>query len=229
MKKTITSKGRTWELLNSIWMLWTLTVGFFNYISFFYIAYRVKQKKWTVWGIIYSIPFIAFIISSEALSSDHWLYNFIMIIYFIMWIVSIFHAFKVRAEYLLRLEAYGSVADKEREHLRKEIAKEYANEKSQSEVKVEKQVSSQTVIEPVDINLATEQQLAEIPSLGLILAKKAMAKREEIGSFQSIEHFGDQIGLKPHVLERVKPYLKVSQTVRESSNAESQTGRIVDF
>ena len=50
----ITGRGKGWEMRNSIWMLWAiLTFGFLNYVSFYYISYRVKQRKWFFAALIY--------------------------------------------------------------------------------------------------------------------------------------------------------------------------------
>lgn len=240
MAQAITSKGKKWEILNSIWILWTiLTFGALNYVSFFYIAYRVKQRKWTILGIIYSIPFILLMATSDIIGKNSWLYDVIMLIYFIAWITSIFHAFRIRPEYLLRLEAYKVVKKKDIEQMRKDIASEYGQvNRGSHEEKVNKvngiayeslhkESREEKLITPIDMNTASENEISAIPHLGVILAKKAVAKREEIGSFLSIEHFGEQVGLKPHILERVRPYITVSEMERKETD--EQTGRIVDF
>jgi hypothetical protein len=231
MRKSITSKRKAWELLNSGWILWTiLTFGTLNFVSFFYIAYKVKQKKWTLWGLLYSIPFILLMTVGETVSSEHWLHNIITLLHLVMWPISIFHAFRIRAEYLVRLEMYQSVKKRDMEQLRKEIASEYGGMSSPKSLVPVKQpeLDDHEHVAPIDLNAATEQELAAVPPLGIILAKKALAKREELGGFYSIDHFGEELGLKPHVLERVRPYVKVDSKV-EQVMEEDATGRIVDF
>ncbi|MBO1515414.1 ComEA family DNA-binding protein [Metabacillus bambusae] len=244
MAKKITSKGRTWELMNSIWMLWTIaTLGFFNYISFFYIAYRVKQRKWTIWGIIYAIPFIVYIISTETVSQESGLSDAAFGALMISWIGSIFHAIKVRPEYLIRLEQYKKIDNNHIDQLRQSIQKEYETEGQNSSnndqtfktvLKKDNQVvknnTVQETITPVDINTSSEEEIASIPSIGAILAKKVMTIREQKGGFSSIDDFAELLQLKPHVRERIKPYVEFSKLENQvSKNSEEKSGRIVDF
>lgn len=243
MAKKITSKGKMWELLNSIWMLWSIvTFGFLNYISFYYIAYRVKQKKWTIWGIIYSIPFILYILTYETINSDSVLSNIIFGIVMISWIGSIFHVFRIRAEYLLRLEQQKQISNREIEQLRKSIQNEYHGKnqpisslKSKEFVphwsiqEREKNLISSSII-PIDINTGSEEEIGSIPSIGIILAKKIIALRKEKGGFASIDDFADSLQLKPHVRERIKPYVQFSDIGNNASiKSEEKSGRIVDF
>ncbi|MYL65998.1 hypothetical protein GLW07_21910 [Bacillus hwajinpoensis] len=238
MSKSITSKGKIWELGNSIWMLWALlTLGFLNYISFFYIASRVKQKKWTKAGFIYSVPFILLIVTS-GVSNDHWITDVTVAIYLISYIISIIHVFKIRPEYLLRLQEIQKNPDRY-ESLKKEIQTEY-HSNSSSEPKVLSNVRQETSIvetpiasveennKIIDLNRATVHELTEVPHFGGIFAKKAVMLREEKGGFSSYNDFTESMNLKPHIAEKIRPYLKVSNKERPSKE-EKTTGRIVDY
>ena len=55
---SVISKGKRWEILHSLWIGWTFTLGFFNWIAFLYIGLRAKQWKWVLWGLLYAMPFI---------------------------------------------------------------------------------------------------------------------------------------------------------------------------
>lgn len=101
---SITPKGRRWEILHSLWIGWTFTLGFFNWIAFFYIGLRAKQLKWILWGLLYSVPFIVQGSVLEPETRDSTLGNLMIALQLILAVVSIVHAFKVRKEYLLRLE-----------------------------------------------------------------------------------------------------------------------------
>jgi hypothetical protein len=101
-KRISTSRGRAWEWLHSMWILWTLTFGFFNWIAFAYIGIRARQPKWLLAAVFYAAPFgLGFIFGSFV--SDSWLNAFIAAAVGLS-VVSIVHAFLVRKEYLLRLE-----------------------------------------------------------------------------------------------------------------------------
>lgn len=240
MAKKITSKGKVWEMMNSIWMLWAIvTLGFLNYISFFYIAFRVKQRKWTIWGIIYSIPFIVYMALEGTVSEDSLLYNLIFSALMISWIGSIIHVFKIRAEYLIRLEHYkkSSKVQNDIEKLRSSIQREYETTSTEGKVEVTspqptKIVPEQEVQEPtnpVDVNTASEAEIASIPSIGAILAKKVVAVREQKGGFASLDEFTESLNIKPHVRERLKPFVVFSKTDSTTSPLSEQSGRLVDF
>ncbi|MBB5326043.1 DNA uptake protein ComE-like DNA-binding protein [Anoxybacillus tepidamans] len=234
MRKQITNKGRKWEMMNSFWMLWTFfPFGFFNYISFFYASYRVKQRKWFIAGVLYSIPFILFWIVDEIVDENHWLNDLSFIALFFSWVVSIIHVFNMRAEYLLRLEARSLSKASELEQLKTLIKEEYKvdtlmNETAKNAEHVNRDMEEPVTDRLVDINTATEEEIASIPAIGGLLAKKVVAVREKEGGFQSLEHFSNCLQLKPHVIEKIKPFIKFPEAeVPPKQN--KHEGRVVDF
>jgi len=79
----------------------------------------------------------------------------------------------------------------------------------------------------LDINSCTEADLAGLPGVGLILAKKAIRLRESKNGFSSVDEFIEGIGVKPHHVERLKN-LVVCKPVK-SADAGIKGGRMVDF
>lgn len=245
----ITNKGKVWELRNSIWMLWAiLTFGALNYVSLFYASYKVKQKKWFIAGIIYSILFICLMVISEVVSTEHWLYDLTLAAYLIGWITSIIHVFKIRPEYLLRLEANISSGYKEKEieTLKRKISQEYVTttientQKSKAALPVKEQSSvvqnkglteskeASPEMHMIDINTASEKEIAKVPGIGSIFAKKVIAVRNQENGFKSFDHFVETLSVKPHLIEKIKPHLTFPES---SSNdlVKKTEGRIVDF
>lgn len=98
----VTTKGKRWEILHSLWIGWTFTFGFFNWVAFLYIGFRAKQRKWILWGLFYGIPFVLAMLNPNL---NNWLGDVTMILIIVLGVVGIFHAFKVRKEYLRLLEA----------------------------------------------------------------------------------------------------------------------------
>jgi hypothetical protein len=43
---SVTAKGKRWEILHSLWIGWTFTLGIFNWVAYFYIGIRARQRKW---------------------------------------------------------------------------------------------------------------------------------------------------------------------------------------
>lgn len=79
----------------------------------------------------------------------------------------------------------------------------------------------------LDLNTAQEPELAGLPGVGAVLAKRIVAERHQRGGFQSVDELADAIGLKPHVLQRVRGNLTVGQ--RPEAPADRPRGRVVDF
>ncbi|MUG48067.1 ComEA family DNA-binding protein [Paenibacillus woosongensis] len=79
-----------------------------------------------------------------------------------------------------------------------------------------------------DINTASEAQIASLPGIGTILAKRVMMKREELGGFKSLEHFSDVMGLKKYTLDRIAPLVVFSHKSNAPINSPA-SGRIIDY
>lgn len=242
MTSTITSKGKDWEFRNSIWMLWTLlSFGVFNYISFFYIGRKVKQKKWSRAGIVYLAIFIISMSAPDSFAG----------LLIIGWIVSIIHVFRIRTEYLLRLEALqvSGMKNKEIAKLRETIAKEYdlpstkttevtsgvgvpsvVNANLISEEKNYQKVEEKNLVEKrIDINTASEQQIASVPGIGNIFAAKVVSVRGQENGFQSFDHFVQALSVKPHLAEKMKSHVFFSNVSSNEYQVKRTEGRIVDF
>nr|WP_263324560.1 helix-hairpin-helix domain-containing protein [Neobacillus sp. Marseille-Q6967] len=248
---TTTFKGTVWKVKNSLWILFTFTI-IFNWIAFFIIGYKVKHKKWSIYGAIYSIPFILLMAIGERYDMNQWQWDLIGYSLIGGAITSIIHAFRIRKEYLYRLEAIKLRQPMEDQKLRGQIEAEYGVRYNQAPPKVQQQQPAaqqnhpkepQQEIAPasriveatpiqkespkMDLNQATEQELAELPGVGPILAKKAIKERENIGSFHSLEEFAELLSLKPHIVEKIRPLVIV--THKNDSPKQQWAGRMVDF
>lgn len=120
-----TSKGERWEILHSLWIGWTFTLSFFNWVAFLYIGLRAKQWKWILWGLFYSTPLVTMISIGPPASLPTWLANLVGFLFLGLGIVSIFHAFWIRRGYLVRLEA-----------LQREVSENEADFKQQLESEI---------------------------------------------------------------------------------------------
>jgi len=98
---SVTSRGRSWEWLHSLWMLWTLTLGVFSWVAFFYVGLRARRPRWLVWGAVYFAAFLAAVVVSGSESRGGDTLIGLMII---AGMVSVVHAFAIRDDYLVRLE-----------------------------------------------------------------------------------------------------------------------------
>ncbi|MEN6554231.1 MAG: helix-hairpin-helix domain-containing protein [Methanobacterium sp.] len=245
-----TSKSNLWKLTHSLWILGTLPLGFLSWASFIYIGIRVRQMKWIISGLIYSSSIItAMLIGSDPsylinVPEDSWLMNIQILYFFGLWLCSMIHAFWVRNEYLLRLEAISEPKIKDNDYLKEKYAKEYHRNKEENAIKSQDPFEGSSIGEEikkehvkdvestskyVNINNDPEEVIAELPGVGLILAKQAVEIRKS-HPFQSVYDFGEALGLKPHIIERIKPLVATCNEVPVDEELEtSASGRLVDY
>ncbi|MGH3086154.1 MAG: hypothetical protein ACRDSJ_02400 [Rubrobacteraceae bacterium] len=99
-----TSRGKRWEWLHSLWMLWTLTFGLSSWIAFLYIGIRTQRARWIMWGILYFAIFLLFAVSEPIFGQQSEITEALTGLLIVSGIVSIVHAFSVRSDYLMELE-----------------------------------------------------------------------------------------------------------------------------
>ncbi|MFD1955143.1 ComEA family DNA-binding protein [Paenibacillus thailandensis] len=238
--KTYTDRGKTWELINSWWVLLTLVpFGFVSFISFFYIGTVVKNQRWRIWGIVYLAAVIAVFATAGA--------GIGAAIAVALWVLSAVHAFKIRPAYLIQLDVYKaneSILDKEKiAKLRQEAERKFKsalNEPIQPPklTKPLEQRSTVPTVDPpvpdslfagkrIDVNMTSETELAAIPQIGIILAKKIVLKRQETGGFRSFDEFVTVMGLREQAAVKLREQLAFSQQAPQRQTTSS--GRKIDF
>lgn len=79
-------------------------------------------------------------------------------------------------------------------------------------------------IERVDVNRATFDQLIVLPGIGAAQANLIIQHREVNGGYHSPEQIGQLLGLKPHMVERLRKHI-----VFHTSSTERRPGRMIDF
>ncbi|MDM5329952.1 helix-hairpin-helix domain-containing protein [Neobacillus sp. CF12] len=258
-----TSKGSFWKIRKSWWILFTFTI-IFNWVAFFIIGSKVKHKKWKMYGALYSIPFILLMVIEGRYESNDWQYDIVGFSMLGGWIASMIHAFRIRKEYLFRLEAIELRQPYEDYKLRGQIQSEYGVKFNQAPIEqplqqpipqssygeqpkpVLQQVPTQPLhsvppaqirefapakteqltSDPIDLNKASDLELAGLPGVGPILAKKAIMERDRIGGFRSLEDFSQLLGLKPHIVEKIRPLVAVGPA---EAPPQKWSGRMVDF
>lgn len=239
----VTSRSKTWEILHSIWILWTFTL-LFNWIAFLYIGIRGREKRWRNWALLYMVPFWLSIIAPDS--------GTVTFLAFVLWIISVIHAFRIRKEYLTRLdklqqgEAVGHAGLQHQAKVNRVSDTQASRSPQNSPQHSPATQPSSTQVHPpappirtyespsttqdsstIDLNNASERELASLPGIGIIVAKRAVKLRESRGGFRSVEDFGEALNLKPHIVERINPLVSVS-AIQQSQRSHS-SGRIVDY
>ena len=69
---------------------------------------------------------------------------------------------------------------------------------------------------PVDLNGATAQQLELVPGIGPATAQSIVRFREKSGPFQRVEDLLAIRGISRTKLEKMRPYLTITQPIRRS-------------
>ena len=94
------SRDTRWELFDLLWIGWTFTLGFFNWVAFLYIGLRVRRARWVVYGLLYATPFLLAMIFAGGPAFDGWIGDLTVALTLLLGLISIFHAFRIREEYL---------------------------------------------------------------------------------------------------------------------------------
>jgi comEA protein len=72
-----------------------------------------------------------------------------------------------------------------------------------------KEVKSQVVMEKININSASEEQLRELPGVGPVTAAKILKYREANGNFSKVDELLQVKGIGAATLEKMKPYISI--------------------
>lgn len=93
----VTNRNKSWEIVNSTFVILTFFLGFANWFAFLYCGYLVKCKKWIYYSFLYAIPLILTLIMRKF--TDITFYGII-----ISGIISIVHVFKIREDFLIKYD-----------------------------------------------------------------------------------------------------------------------------
>ena len=63
----------------------------------------------------------------------------------------------------------------------------------------------------VDINKATAEELTNLSGVSVIMAKKAIKRREEIGGFKTVDEFLSYLNIQSTMADKLKSNLTVSE------------------
>lgn len=235
-----TDRSMTWELLNSWWIILACT-PIFAPIAFFYIAAKAKNRLWYIIAFVY-ITIEAFGLYMVDNYSNNWM-NLVVVLY----LIGIGVAIYLRKEYLIRLDMLKKVnVDRiATNNLRDKVAADLAKAGIATQNAIDHQVDIQheftqsqkeptTTVpknnSPIDINSCTVEDIANLPGVSLILAKKAVNYRQENNGFKSIDEFYGVVGLKPHFIAQVEGSIVCNTMTRtEKPTNGSQAGRQLDL
>ena len=230
----ITTKGKKWDIYNSLWILWSFTLVL-ACVGFFWIGGRAGKRKWIISGLIYLIVNFGLIYIAIWLQSINAIYsNIITVIIGFGWFAAIVQSFMSRKEYLLRREAVIDLKDVTKDAYRNEIRKDYFGNNEKSVGQSPLPAMAQNTSEPqmptlkIDLNIASEQDLARLPGIGVASAKRAVEMRTQTVDFTSVQNFCEQLNLMPHFAIQIENLAFVTPIKSQTSPPENK-GRVVDI
>ena len=86
----------------------------------------------------------------------------------------------------------------------------------------------QNVIKKVDINNCSESDLAELPGVSIIMAKKTIKRRDEIGGFKNLEDFYALLKIQPNIRQQLEDIIFLGEKPK-SKKTKMTDERRVDF
>jgi len=144
-------------------------------------------------------------------------------------------AFDVSAAYAGIKEFYARyyTIDDEKEKADVKVVKEVKEPKVEGIMTVDeyfgKDIQSFQCVERLNVNTATEQQLADLPGINIVTAKKIIRYRELNNGFKSIEEFYKKMNIKKHFHDKLNGLIFVENTVPESAEKQDEDERIIDL
>lgn len=81
----------------------------------------------------------------------------------------------------------------------------------------------------VDVNTASEEEIAALPGLTIIDAKRAVDYRRENGPFRTPDEFFEAIRVKPHIMVKIQDRVIASAQSSSGSDADGKGGRVIDL
>lgn len=215
-------KSKAWRLLQSWWIVLSF-IPLLPWLPFLYIAARTKKNSWAVWSLVYAIPNFIFFFTDYPHESSA--YDMVLAASMMSTVVAIIHSFVIRKEYLNRLEfksEYGTGVGTEREITSGETAslnssREIPNFREvpnaaiplQNHQHGNKEKDGRNSNVPLNINLASEEELADLPGIGILLSKKAIYHRQRNGQYTTLGEFFELLQLKDYEIHRLVPLLTV--------------------
>ena len=109
-----------------------------------------------------------------------------------------------------------------------DAVKLHIKQKSEQPQPLPSSVSNIEANEKVDLNFASEKEIASLPKVNVILAKKIIQARQHLGGFTSFEQVVKEANLNESTAEAMKDHVRCSK-VKIKPQPKPTKGRLIDF
>lgn len=230
--------NRKWRVLHSAWLLWPIIgFGIATAPAFLYVGLRTKQPRWYIPGVTYGLIATAGFVIVGVTETDSTASNWGAAVLFAGWIPGIIHAAIINRSWLTWLaqdrqawyvSAYAGTttatvtadAAPAMTALGIDPFSYHAPPRD-----VPSTPASPTSERLLDINTATEEDLAALPGMDERGAQEVIAHRSRIGGFRTVDEFALAAKLSPHIFAPIRATLTCSAPRTD----QRLTGRILDF
>jgi DNA uptake protein ComE-like DNA-binding protein len=194
--KGYTARGRAWER-RQLWFLLLFLTYFLYPLPLAYMGLRVLQLRWVGYAIIYAVPGALLALALWLVRGMPEFAPAIRALWYAtsaFWVFAFVHTMVAREEFLLRLADVHDEADELRARAAERMERDYPAPPASPQNR------------KLDINGASEVELAMLPGMGPERARQALQLRAQHGGFRSFTHFADQLQLAPGVRGRLRGF-----------------------
>lgn len=232
----------SWKLANSSWLLAPiLTFGCASVAGFLYVGLRAKRPAWWIAGIVYTVAANVFLFAGDSLPQDSAASTLMALLWVLTWVASVAHAVAINGAWLRWLAGYRWQA-----HAPQPPPWSYGPAQPWTHPPLPPQIQ-QAVPAPeqyyaapppppvpvtLDVNTASVDDLAALPSFGPERAARAVAARQERNGFGTVAEFAAAAELAPHQFAAVRDRLTCTPPappVQAQPERDLPYGRIVDI
>ncbi|AEV83751.1 Endonuclease/exonuclease/phosphatase family domain-containing protein 1 [Actinoplanes sp. SE50] len=241
--------GAGWRIGHSMWLFFPiLGFGCLSGGGFLYVGLRAHRPAWWIPGIVYSVLSIAGFTIGGSAPTDSLRQNLSYAVLFGAWLVSIFHAALINGAWLRWLAGYQAWQAQMRAvwvgqqptsfaplppYLQGVVAppQQFYNTAPgyQPAPVPQPAVHQPSTPAQVDVNTATEQQLATLPGLTPGRIAQVLQSRQQRRGFLTVDDFAAAAGLAPHEFVAIRDRLTCSAAPPPPDDTTSGPyGRVVD-
>lgn len=201
-----------WKVLQSWWIILAF-IPAFHWLAFVYISIRGRDLLWAIWALAYATPVAAHYFIPHEVGS--WSDHASAALFLLAWLSAILHSIWVNRIFLSRLQNRKTLEKRVAEIFREQYENDSDRPASPFELRdparETRNIIRNSNYTRLELNTATEEQIAALPGVGIILAQKAVQIRQIRGSFMNFDEFCSALELKPHVVEKIGPLTTVTR------------------